>query len=70
MEVTNCAEFNWKPDGMEFEAEVRIVDLQEWDVILGIQCLAQLGDLKCNYGTNSLQFVAKGGQWSSMKSPS
>lgn len=36
--------------------EVGIVDLKEWDIVQVIKCLAQLGDLTCNYEAQTIQF--------------
>lgn len=52
-----CDSFKWNYENHSFETAVWLMELKEWDVILGVEWLAQLGDLKCNYSDKSLQFI-------------
>lgn len=51
-----CTEFTWKWEDTEFTTEAWLVDLLDWDVILGIKWLSQLGDIQCNFEKQTLQF--------------
>lgn len=51
-----CEALGWKWEGLDFKTGAWLVDLEEWDLILGVQWLSQLGEIKCNYSTNTLQF--------------
>lgn len=42
---------------MEFCTKVHIVSLANWSIILGIEWLTQLGDHRCNYSLQQLQFT-------------
>lgn len=57
---SSCKEFQWKLDEVQFNTEVVIADLKEWDIIMGVQWLGQLGDLVCNYNDHTLQFNWQG----------
>lgn len=52
-----CDSFKRNYENHSFETAVWLMELKEWDVILGVEWLAQLGDLKCNYSDKSLQFI-------------
>ena len=44
-----CKGLKWKMQGVNFEADVFIMDLNNYDMVLGIQWLSLLGDILCNY---------------------
>lgn len=44
-----CKGLKWKIQGVSFEADVFIMDLNNYDMVLGIQWLSMLGDILCNY---------------------
>jgi hypothetical protein len=44
-----CRGLKWKIQGVSFEADVFIMDLNNYDMVLGIQWLSMLGDILCNY---------------------
>lgn len=45
-----CSDFSWKMNSLIFNAEVWVLDLSDWGLIMGVQWLAQLGEMQCNYG--------------------
>nr|GEV12055.1 putative mitochondrial protein [Tanacetum cinerariifolium] len=44
-----CKSFEWKLQGDTFEADFMILPLGGCDMVLGIQFLSTLGDIKCNF---------------------
>lgn len=51
-----CPQLNWRWDKVEFSDEFWVVELQNWDVILGVTWLSKLGDVNCNFGNQTLSF--------------
>ena len=46
-----CSDFRWRMQGQEFIAEVYVLPLETYDLILGTQWLATLGDISWNFNT-------------------
>jgi hypothetical protein len=44
-----CKGLKWEIQGVCFEADVFIMDLSNYDMMLGVQWLLMLGDILCNY---------------------
>jgi len=44
-----CKGLRWKMQGISFQADVFIIDLNNCEMVLGIQWLSLLGDILCNY---------------------
>lgn len=57
-----CNDFKWKCNGHTFTTQVWLMDLKDWDAILGVEWLSQLGNLHCNYSEQSMQFSWDGQQ--------
>ncbi|GAV77759.1 RVP_2 domain-containing protein [Cephalotus follicularis] len=51
-----CKDFQWKVQGYLFEADVFIIHLENYDLILGTQWLASLGDINWNFAKLSMRF--------------
>ncbi|GJT97162.1 gypsy/ty3 retroelement polyprotein [Tanacetum coccineum] len=57
MAVSECKGFKWQLKGETFTADVMLLPLGGCDMVLGIQWLATLGDIKCNFQELKMQFV-------------
>ena len=44
-----CRGLKWKMQGISFQIDVYIIDLNNCEMVLGIQWLSMLGDILCNY---------------------
>jgi len=44
-----CKGLRWKMQGISFQADVYIIELSNYEMVLGIQWLFLLGDILCNY---------------------
>ncbi|GKA02599.1 omega-3 fatty acid desaturase, endoplasmic reticulum-like protein, partial [Tanacetum coccineum] len=55
--VSECKGFQWQLKGETFTADAVILPLGGFDMVLGIQWLATLGDIKCNFQELKMQFV-------------
>ena len=44
-----CKGLRWKMQGIDFQADVYIIELSNCEMVLGIQWLSLLGDILCNY---------------------
>ncbi|RVW25194.1 Transposon Tf2-11 polyprotein [Vitis vinifera] len=55
-----CSDFRWKMQGQEFIAEVYVLPLETYDLILGTQWLATLGDISWNFNTLQMGFELNG----------
>lgn len=55
-----CPNVKMKWQDTEMELKAHVVELQDWHVILGVEWLKQLGEFRCNYLTQILQFDWKG----------
>lgn len=57
--VTVCNHFSWKWEGVDITVGAYVVDITDWHIILRVKWLFKLGDFKCNYQNNLVQFVWK-----------
>jgi hypothetical protein len=44
-----CKGLEWKMQGISFQTDVYIIDLSNFEMVLGIQWLSMLSDILCNY---------------------
>ena len=51
-----CKNLQWKMQGTQFEADVFVMKLQSYDMVLGIQWLKLLGDVLSNYEERWVSF--------------
>ena len=51
-----CKNFSWKMQGIYFVTDVFVMDLDACDMVLGVQWLATLGDIVCNYKSMWMSF--------------
>lgn len=54
--ASNCSDYKFKLNEEEIQVEGWKVELPEWNLILGVQWLSQLGELHYNYGMQPMQF--------------
>lgn len=52
--------FKWKLQGQEFVSDVMLIPLGGCEMVLGIQWLATLGDIKCNFQDLRMEFLYQG----------
>jgi len=52
-----CKKFQWSMQGVSFETNVFTLDLKNYDMILGIQWLAKLKTIVCNYDEMWMAFI-------------
>lgn len=57
-----CPTVRWKWGITEFCVEAQVVDLGELQMILGVEWLSQLGNVHCNYQSQTMEFQWKGEQ--------
>ncbi|GJR22850.1 retrotransposon-related protein [Tanacetum coccineum] len=55
-----CKSFKWKLQGETFESDFMILPLGGCEMVLGIQFLATLGDIKCNFQELRMEFKLNG----------
>ncbi|GKF30895.1 glycoside hydrolase, catalytic domain-containing protein, partial [Tanacetum coccineum] len=55
--VSECKGFSWKLRGETFTTDVMLLPLGGCDMVLGIQWLSTLGDIKCNFKELKMEFV-------------
>lgn len=55
-----CPELSWSWNGVEFSTPAYVADLKDWQVILGVEWLSQIGDLQCNFQDQTMSFKWKG----------
>ncbi|RVW53188.1 Retrovirus-related Pol polyprotein from transposon 17.6 [Vitis vinifera] len=58
--IALCSDFRWRMQGQEFIAEVYVLPLETYDLILGTQWLATLGDISWNFNTLQMGFELNG----------
>lgn len=51
-----CTNFRWMMQGMWFSADVLVLPLENYDMVLGVQWLALLGDIIWNFSNMTMQF--------------
>lgn len=52
--ATLCQDFQWVMQGVWFKADVLLIPLGSYDMVLGIQCLQTLNDIIWNFKTLSI----------------
>jgi hypothetical protein len=52
-----CKKFQWSMQGVSFKTDVFTLDLKNCDMILGIQWLAKLKTIVCNYDEMWMTFI-------------
>ncbi|GJV35070.1 putative nucleotidyltransferase, ribonuclease H [Tanacetum coccineum] len=57
LSVSECKGFNWKLKGETFVTDVVLLPLAGCDMVLGIQWLSTLGDIKSNFKDLRMEFV-------------
>ncbi|GKA65822.1 reverse transcriptase, partial [Tanacetum coccineum] len=57
--TSECKQFNWQLQGVNFCSDVMLLPLVGCEMILGIQWLSTLGDIKCNFKELRMEFVYK-----------
>nr|TKR84673.1 hypothetical protein D5086_0000255440 [Populus alba] len=55
-----CKNLQWKMQGTQFQADVFVMALQNYDMVLGIQWLKLLGDILANYEDKWMTFWWQG----------
>lgn len=55
-----CKGFKWEMQGVEFQADMRVLQLKGCDMVLGIQWLATLGPVKWDFQNLSMDFILNG----------
>nr|TKR68966.1 hypothetical protein D5086_0000309060 [Populus alba] len=55
-----CKNFRWKMQGNYFVTDVFVMELDACDMVLGVQWLATLGDIMCNYKSMWMNFLWQG----------
>lgn len=54
-----CPKFRMRWGDLGMDIKVHVVDLLDWHIILGVEWLEQLGEFRCNYNQQTLQFTWK-----------
>ncbi|XP_071901048.1 uncharacterized protein [Coffea arabica] len=55
-----CKDFTWKMHGQEFKADLLMLPVGGCELVLGIQWLTTLGDVKWNFGELRMEFMQAG----------
>ena len=55
-----CPTFKLKWQEVEMEIQAFVAELKDWHLILGIEWLYQLGNIRCNYQDSTMHFSWKG----------
>ncbi|GJQ90103.1 RNA-directed DNA polymerase like protein [Tanacetum coccineum] len=58
--TSKCKQFKWQLQGVTFCSDVMLLLFVGCDMILGIQWLSTLGDIKCNFKELRMEFMYKG----------
>jgi hypothetical protein len=59
---TKCENLQFKLQNLEFETEVRVLDVQGYDLILGIDWLSSFGQMTVDWSKGMLKLKHKGKQ--------
>jgi hypothetical protein len=51
-----CKNLQWKMQGVQFQADIFVMKLQNYDMVLGIQWLKLLGNVLSNYEERWVSF--------------
>ncbi|GJY81073.1 reverse transcriptase [Tanacetum coccineum] len=57
--TSECKQFKWQLQGVNFCSDVMLLPLVGCEMILGIQWLSTLGDIKCNFKELRMEFLYK-----------
>ncbi|GJS62061.1 reverse transcriptase [Tanacetum coccineum] len=57
--TSECKQFHWQLQGVDFWSDVMLFPRGGSDMVLGIQWLSSLGDIKCNFKDLRMEFVYK-----------
>ncbi|GJV94168.1 retrotransposon protein [Tanacetum coccineum] len=57
---SECKQFHWQLQGVNFWSDVMLLPLGGCEMVLGIQWLSTLGNVKCKFKDLRMQFVYKG----------
>lgn len=52
-----CKDFQWKMQGKSFVADVFLIGLDTYEMILGIRWLTKLGDITWNFSRLEMKFI-------------
>nr|GEW71863.1 reverse transcriptase [Tanacetum cinerariifolium] len=63
LSVSECKGFTWKLKGETFVTDVMLLPLGGCDMVLGIQWLSTLGDIKSNFKDLRMEFVYNNKKW-------
>ncbi|PKI64041.1 hypothetical protein CRG98_015573 [Punica granatum] len=55
-----CKKFRWRMQGREYEADMLLLPLESYDIVLGVQWLSTLGDILWNFKDLQMKFVIRG----------
>ncbi|PKI61860.1 hypothetical protein CRG98_017758 [Punica granatum] len=55
-----CKKFRWRMQGKEYVADMLLLPLESYDMVLGVQWLATLGDILWNFRELQMKFVVDG----------
>lgn len=55
-----CPEVRMKWNNSVITTQAHVADLKDWNIILGVEWLCQLGDFQCNYLNSTMQFSWNG----------
>jgi Retroviral aspartyl protease len=55
-----CETLQFGIQGQEFEKSMRVLDVQGYNMIIGIDWLINLGSMKIDWGKGSIKFQHKG----------
>ncbi|PKI39058.1 hypothetical protein CRG98_040545, partial [Punica granatum] len=55
-----CKKFQWRMQGREYEADMLLLSLESYDIVLGVQWLSTLGDILWNFKELHMKFMVEG----------
>ncbi|XP_071905622.1 uncharacterized protein [Coffea arabica] len=55
---TLCAGFTWKLQNQTFKTDAMVLPVEGCDLVLGVQWLSTLGDIKWNFGELKMEFLS------------
>lgn len=58
--VYGCKKFKWLMQGTTFQDDFMVLPIGNCDVVLGIQWLCKLGDIRVNFGKLMMEFEYQG----------
>ncbi|GKB36930.1 reverse transcriptase, partial [Tanacetum coccineum] len=60
LSTSTCRQFTWTLQGQNFTSDVMLLPLEGCDMVLGVQWLSTLGDIKWNFHTLWMEFTFMG----------